>query len=160
MFGLFNKPAPVAPPPSGSLAWLGVKTTNDDLFDLLLIKNPAVIIAWLLIAIAPRWKGSYLVAQAVGVAYAILYVALFIDGFYNPIDMTKIAGGKFKTVFDTFYSLEGIHALFSIKSACFGTLPHLSCFGVLLPTCFLTPLYFRHSPRSPHSRRVGPLRCV
>ena len=86
MFGLFGKP-PVPPPPApGSLAWLGVKTTNDDLFDLLLIKNPAVIIAWLLIAVAPRWKGSHIVAQSVGVAYAVLYVALFIDGVYNPID--------------------------------------------------------------------------
>ena len=116
--------------PPGSLGWMGVTTSNDDLFDLLLIKSPLVLIAWGLLALVPRWKFTMPIVQSIGLLFALLYVLIFIDGFYNPVDMSKLGNGKFKTPFDCFYSLEGVETLFKLKSACFGGWVHYIVFDL------------------------------
>ena len=121
-------PKPIATP--GALAWLGIKQDNDTLFDLLLIKSPLVLIAWALLALLPRWRFTQPIAQSIGLIFAILYVLLFIDGIFNPIDFNKITAGKYKDVFSLFYSLEGVHFLFSQKAACFGGWIHYVVFDL------------------------------
>lgn len=44
--------------------------------------------------------------------------------------MSKLGNGKFKTPFDCFYSLEGVHTLFQLKSACFGGWVHYVVFDL------------------------------
>jgi hypothetical protein len=120
----------VAQQTPGGLAWLGIPQDNDTLFDVLLIKSPLVLIAWALLALLPRWRYTQSIAQAIGLLFAVLYVLLFIDGIFNPIDFNKITGGKFKDVFSLFYSLEGVHYLFSQKASCFGGWIHYVVFDL------------------------------
>jgi hypothetical protein len=127
MGGSDSKPVVVPP---GSLGWMGITTSNDDLFDILLIKSPLVLFAWILLALVPKWKFTMPIVQVIGLAFALLYVLIFIDGFYHPTDMTKVGSGKFKTPFDCFYSLEGVHTLFTLKEACFGGWVHYIVFDL------------------------------
>ena len=124
-----NRAPAVVAPEVGSLGYLGIKATNEELFDLLLMKSPVVLIAWLLLALVPKWKYTFTIAQGTGLAFSLLYVLLFVDGFYHPVDFSKI-NPKFKTPFDCFYSLEGVHTLFSLKSACFGGWVHYVVFDL------------------------------
>ena len=120
-----------------SLAWLGITLTDSQVFDVRLIKSPLVLFAWAGLALVPagRYKNIAInVAQLVGLLFAVLYVCLLVDGFMEPgskrIDWAALSGGKFKTPFDTFYSLEGIQTLFSVKSACFGGWVHYVVFDL------------------------------
>ena len=120
-----------AAPVAGSLAYLGVKATNDELFDVLLIKSPLVLIAWALLAFVPRWKYSQPLAKAIGLFFAVLYVLLMVDGMvFHPMDIPKTYGPKFSTLLDLFSSLEGVHKLFSDKGACFGGWVHYVVFDL------------------------------
>ena len=115
---------------AGGLAWMGVTSTNDELFDLLLIKSPLILIAWLLLALLPRWRYTQPIAQAIGLMFAVLYVLLMGDSFINPIDFAALSNGKFKNLFELFYSLDGVHLLFQQKSACFGGWVHYCVFDL------------------------------
>lgn len=119
---------PMAQP--GALAWMGVNQDNDTLYDVLLIKSPLILIAWLVLAIAPRWRYSQPIAQAIGLVFAVLYVLLMVDGFVNPIDIALQTQGKYKSLFELFYSLEGVHYLFANKAACFGGWVHYCVFDL------------------------------
>ena len=126
-----NRAPKVVAPEVGSLGYLGIKATNDELFDLLLMKSPLVLIAWILLALVPKWKYTFTIAQGTGLFFSLLYVLLFVDGFVNPIDMSQITQNpKFKTPLDCFYSLEGVHTLFSLKAACFGGWVHYVVFDL------------------------------
>jgi Domain of unknown function (DUF4281) len=127
---MFQSASTKAVPTPGGLAWMGIKQDNDQLFDILLIKSPMVLIAWALLAFFPRWKHTQPIAQGIGLVFAVLYVLLFVDGIYNPIDFAKITNGKYKDVFSLFYSLEGVHYLFSQRSACFGGWVHYVVFDL------------------------------
>jgi len=90
-----------------------VNKTDDELFDYLNF----VLIGWVLLAILPRWKYTLPIAKLVGLAYAVLYVVLMYDSMaIHPINL----GPKYKTIIDAFASLDGIHTMFSHKSAVFG----------------------------------------
>lgn len=121
-------------PVENVLSWTNIpflqSMDDDQLFKLTLIDSPLVLIAWGILALLPRWKYTQPIAQFIGLIFALMYVLMFIGGIYNPLDWEKISGGKFKTAFDTFYSLEGIHTLFSVKSACFGGWIHYVVFDL------------------------------
>lgn len=116
---------------AGSLAWMGIHTSDDKLFDILLIKSPLVIIAWLVLALFPRWRYTQPISQSIGLIFAILYVLLMIDGmFFHPTDFNALTKGKFKTMMDLFSSLDGVHTLFQHKAACFGGWVHYVVFDL------------------------------
>ena len=100
-----------------------INKTDDELFDYLNF----VLIGWILLAIFPRWKYTINIAKMIGLCYAALYVVLMYDSIViNPIDL----GPKYPTIMDAFASLDGIHKMFSFKSAVFGGWVHYVVFDL------------------------------
>jgi len=94
-----------------------INKTDDELFDYLNF----VLVGWVLLAFLPRWRYSIVIAKVVGLAYAVLYVILMYDSIaIHPINL----GPKYPTIMDAFSSLDGIHTMFSHKSAVFGGWVH------------------------------------
>jgi hypothetical protein len=100
-----------------------INKTDDELFDYLNF----VLIGWIVLAVFPRWKYSVPIAKFVGLIYAVLYVVLMYDSIaIHPIDL----GPKYPTIVDAFASLDGIHKMFSYKSAVFGGWVHYVVFDL------------------------------
>ena len=116
----------------GSLSFFGIPHSDDDLFHLTLVKTPIVLIAWAMLALLPRWKYTVPIVKAVALGFAALYVLLLIDGMVGPskIDWSAVSKGKYATPFDMFMSLDGVHTLFSQKSAVFGGWIHYVVFDL------------------------------
>lgn len=123
---------------------------EDDQFDVLLVKYPILITAWALLAFAPRWNLTLPIVLTVVIFYALVYVLILADSmFINPIPMVTpdwtppsllaklCAPGELKCeikpdkLIDLFSSLDGVHVLFSSKSACFGGWVHYCVFDLL-----------------------------
>ena len=127
-----------------------ISMSDDDLFDILLVKYPILISAWALLALAPRWKYTIKIVSAVALFYAFIYFSIMIDSmFINPVPIetpdwapqsliaklcapgeTKCAIGPDKLMV-LFTSLDGVHTLFSNKGACFGGWVHYCVFDLL-----------------------------
>ena len=133
------------------IPYLGI--SDEEQFDILLVKYPILISAWLILAIAPRWKYTVAIASHVALFYGLVYVAILADSmFLNPVPMETpdwtspslvaklCAPGESKCVvgpdkiMELFMSLDGVHLLFSTKGACFGGWVHYCVFDLLAGT--------------------------
>lgn len=116
----------------GSLSYLGIPHSDDEIFHLTLVKAPIVIAAWALLALLPKWKYTVPIVKAAALAFAVLYVLLLVDGIIgkNKIDWSVVSKGKYSSPFDMFMSLDGIVTLFSQKSAVFGGWIHYVVFDL------------------------------
>jgi hypothetical protein len=57
--------------------------SDDELFPIV----NAVLPAWILLALLPRWRYTMMVSTALSLFYAVLYVILMADTLYfHPID--------------------------------------------------------------------------
>lgn len=127
--------------------------SDDEQFDIFLVKFPILLATWLLLAIAPRWKYTVLIASHIALFYAFLYAAILVDSMYlNPVPMLTLdwtppsllaklcAPGESKCevkpdkLMVLFTSLDGVHFLFANKGACFGGWVHYCVFDLLAGT--------------------------